>query len=183
MIEIGTSIPLNTCIYITCNIWGVSFWPGVDIVIWLCYSLFSLSCHQKLKSKERPESWRWKKMNTCMNKASPRIRFIQYFIWDALRKMFCPKFKALYRVFDKILKRWQKLWSRQRTVKNVRENLHALNWKREFLGRIRLEACLLEKFWNLGLLECISSIPEQKLECFNGRQTSSAQWGVISKEN
>ena len=66
-------------------------------------------------------------MNTCTKKASPRIRFIQYFIWDALRKMFCSKFKALYRVFDKILKRWQKLWSRQRSGKNVRENLHALN--------------------------------------------------------
>ena len=166
----GTAIPLNTCIYITCNILGVSFWSGVHIMIWLCYSLFSLSCHQKLKSKlfntERPESWRWKKINTCMNKASPRIRFIQYFIWDALRKMFCPNFKALYRVFDKILKRWQKLWSRRRTGKNILGNLHALNWKCEFLERIRLGACLLEKFWNLGLLECISSIPVQKLECF-----------------
>ena len=56
-------------------------------------------------------------MNTCTNKASPRIRFIQYFVWDALRKMFCPNFKSLYRVFDKILKRWQKLWSRRRTGK------------------------------------------------------------------
>ena len=116
--------PIKYIIYITCNILGVSFWPGVHIIIiWLCYSLFSLSCHQKLKSKlfntERPESWRWKKMNTCTNKASPRIRFLQYIIWDALRKMFCPNFKALYRVFDKILKRWQKLWSRRRTGKNV----------------------------------------------------------------
>ena len=166
----GTAIPLNTCIYITCNILGVSFWSGVHIMIWLCYSLFSLSCHQKLKSKlfntERPESWRWKKINTCMNNASPRIRFIQYFIWYALRKMFCPNFKALYRVFDKIFKRWQKLWSRRRTGKNILGNLHALNWKCEFLERIRLGACLLEKFWNLGLLECISSIPVQKLECF-----------------
>ena len=136
----------------------------------MLFSVFWLSCHQKLKSKlfntERPESWRWKKINTCMNKASPRIRFIQYFIWDALRKMFCPNFKALYRVFDKILKRWQKLWSRRRTGKNILGNLHALNWKCEFLERIRLGACLLEKFWNLGLLECISSIPVQKLECF-----------------
>ena len=108
----GIAIPLNTCIYITCNILGVSFWPGVHIMIWLCYSLFSLSCHQKLKSKlfntERPESWRWKKINTCTNKASPRIRFIQYFIWDALRKMFCPNFKALYRVISKFK------WSSQR---------------------------------------------------------------------
>ena len=31
---------------------------------------------------------------------------------------------------------------------------------------------ILEKLWNLGLLECISSILEQKLECLNGTQTS-----------
>ena len=166
MIEGGTSIPLNTCIHIKCNILGVSFWPSVHIINWLiCYSLFSLSCHQKLKSKlfntERPESWRWKEMNTCTKKASPRIGFIQYFICDILRKMFCPNFKALYTVFDKILKRWQKLWSRQRTGKNVPCNLHALNWTHEFLGRIRPGACPLEKIWKLGLLECISSFPEQ----------------------
>ena len=121
-------------------------------------------------------------MDTCTKKASPRIRFIQYFICDALRKMFCPKFKALYRVFDKILKRWQKLWSRRRTGKNILGNLHALNWKREFLERIRLGACLLEKFWNLGLLECISSIPVQKLECFWVAGGWGARLEIISRE-
>ena len=37
-----------------------------------------------LVNTERPESWRWKKMNTCTKKASPRIEFIQYFICDGV---------------------------------------------------------------------------------------------------
>ena len=41
---------------------------------------------------------------------------------------------------------------------------------------------VLEKFWNLGLLECISSILEQKLECLN-RTLNLGFLGIISKEN
>ena len=41
VIERGTSIPLNTCIYITCNILGVSFWPGVHIILIRLFSVFT----------------------------------------------------------------------------------------------------------------------------------------------
>ena len=37
-------------------------------------------------------------------KTSPRIGFMQYFIRDILRKMFCLNFKALYRVSIRFLK-------------------------------------------------------------------------------
>ena len=40
------------------------------------------------------------------------------------------------------------------------------------LRRRRNLAPVSEKFWNLGLLECIFSILEQKLECLNRTQTS-----------
>ena len=43
-------------------------------------------------------------------------------------------------------------------------------WKRKLLGGPG--ACPLEKFWDLGLLVCISSILERKLECLNRTQTS-----------
>ena len=61
-----------------------------------------------------------------------------------------------FRVFDKILSRWQKLWSRWRR-KQTRGK--AATCEREFL----------EKF---ECIECISSILEQKLECLNRTQTS-----------
>ena len=45
-------------------------------------------------------------------------------------------------------------------------------------------ACPLEKCSDLGLLECISSILKQKLECLNRTQTSLifGFWGVIFKK-
>ena len=43
-------------------------------------------------------------------------------------------------------------------------------WKRKLLGGPG--ACPLEKFWDLVLLVCISSILERKLECLNRTQTS-----------
>ena len=66
--------------------------------------------------------------------------------------LYCPH--HLHRVFTKILSRWQKLWSR---------------WRR----KNSCQRCeFLEKFWNLGLLECISSILEPKLEYLNRTLTS-----------
>ena len=68
--------------------------------------------------------------------------------------------RFLIRVFNKVLSRWQKLWIRKR-------------WKKTcicFLGTPG--ACPPENFQNLGLLEYISSILEQKLEFLNRTQTS-----------
>ena len=124
----------------------------------MLFSVFWLSCHQKLKSKlfktERPESSgderRWIHVRKKPRQESGLCN-ISYVIYSE-KCMFCLNFKALYRVFDKILKRWQKLWSRQRTGKNVPCDLHALNWKRKFLGRICPGACPPGKILKSGPL-------------------------------
>ena len=62
-----------------------------------------------------------------------------------------------YQGFNKVLSRWQKLWGRKKLTPVSRAvQVHALP----------------EKFWNLDLLEYISSILEQKLEFLNRTQTS-----------
>ena len=56
-------------------------------------------------------------------------------------------------VFNKILGRWQKLW-----------------WRKEkLMAKVQVSE---KKNCNLGLLQCISSILEQKLECLDRKQTS-----------
>ena len=62
-----------------------------------------------------------------------------------------------YQGFNKVLSRWQQLWSRKKLTPVSRAvQVHALP----------------ENFWNLDLLEYISSILEQKLEFLNRTQTS-----------
>ena len=65
-----------------------------------------------------------------------------------------------YQGFNKVLSRWQKLWSRQR-LKKVTP-----------VSRAAQAHSLPENFWNLDLLEYISSILEQNLELLNRTQTS-----------
>ena len=106
----------------------------------------------ELFNTEHPESWRWKKIIYMYGKSLAKNQVYAIFhMWHVLGKMFCPNSKSLYRVFDKVLSMWQKLWRRQRTGKNVPCDLHALNWKLEFPQRVCPGACPLEKFWNLGL--------------------------------
>ena len=75
-------------------------------------------------------------------------------------------------VVNKVLSRWQKLWSRQRRKKknlHHRGNLQVLKVQvtSGVWGHGPWQKCL-----NLGLLECISGTLEQKLECLNRTQTS-----------
>ena len=68
---------------------------------------------------------------------------------------------ALYRVFNKVLSKWQKLLRRWR--------------RKKLVAKVQLasaEGSSLEKFWNLGFLKCISSILEQKFDCLNRTQAS-----------
>ena len=61
-----------------------------------------------------------------------------------------------FRVFDKILSRWQKLWSRWR--------------RKQTRGKgATCEHKFLDKF---ECIECLASILEQKLQCLNKKQTS-----------
>ena len=66
-----------------------------------------------------------------------------------------------YQGFNKVLSRWQKLWSGQR-------------WKKltPVSGVVQAHA-LPENVWNLDLLEYISSVLDQKLEFLYGTQKSS----------
>ena len=67
------------------------------------------------------------------------------------------------RVFIKVLSRWQKLWSRWRRNKLPPVQLASTKGAR-FLEESG--GFPLGRFWNVGLLECISSIPGKHLECF-----------------
>ena len=73
--------------------------------------------------------------------------------------------ETISKVFNKILSRWQKLWSRWREKKLVTK-VQLILWAPK--------AQVLEKLWNLGLLEilCFYSILEQKFEFLNRTQTS-----------
>ena len=64
-----------------------------------------------------------------------------------------------YRVFNKVLSRWQRLWSRRRGKKLMGQPASA-------------ESRSYQKFWNLDLFKWISSILKQKLECLKRTQTS-----------
>ena len=78
------------------------------------------------------------------------------------------------RVFHKVLSRWQKLWSRWRREKLMhRRNLRGPK------GRVTKRIQEQETFCNLGLLDCISRILEQKLECLNRPQTSLNNFGFL----
>ena len=79
------------------------------------------------------------------------------------------------RVFHKVLSRWQKLWSRQRREKLMPQAQPGRAESASYYEDIG--ACPLETFCNLGLLDCISRILEQKLECFYRTQTSLNNFG------
>ena len=78
------------------------------------------------------------------------------------------------RVFHKVLSRWQKLWSRRRRENSChRRNLRGPK------ARVTRTIQEQESFCNLGLLDCISRILEQKLECLNRTQTSLNNFGFF----
>ena len=72
-----------------------------------------------------------------------------------------------YQVFSKVLSRWQKLWRRWRWKK-----LAPVSRAVQGLTPPPPPPTPLENFWNLGLLQYISSILEQELEFLNRTQTS-----------
>ena len=90
--------------------------------------------------------WRREGTNSvCLSKTG--VHFVDGFYWSL-------RWKLANRVFKKMLWRWQS-FGVGGEGKNVRQR-HGF----------------LENVWNLGILECISSIQEQILECLNGTQTS-----------
>ena len=78
------------------------------------------------------------------------------------------------RVFKNI-SGWQKLQSRRRRENLVPQAQPARAKSTSYKEGIG--ACPLETFCNLGLLDCISRILEQKLECLNRTQTSLNNFG------
>ena len=97
------------------------------------------------------------KIRTCKQVSKPQTKIIGFpFCGLLFSPLICCFIATQYRDFDKILSRWQKLWSKWRR-KQTRGKVATC--KREFL----------EKF---ECVECISSILEQKLECLTRTQTS-----------
>ena len=97
------------------------------------------------------------KIRTCKQASKPQTKIFGFpFCGLVFSPLICCFIATQYRVFDKILSRWQKLWSRWRRKQTCGKGVTC---KCEFL----------EKF---GCIECISSILEQKLECLNRTQTS-----------